>query len=187
MPLKPFILLLVFTASFATGRYFIIDPLDKTSWRVGSPATVRWKITPEGPKATSLTVDLLAGPLDKPQWVATICDKLDPTATSCTWPSVPSYLTTLPSGYSIRIAYNDAQRTFDYSPRFQINGTKAGSDDSPPRAPAPEACVGTECNDGSQASTTGGKDPRSPSSGSSSSLLSILVLFATFLVSLCIN
>jgi hypothetical protein len=124
------------------ARYFITNPLGNVTWQVNQPAYMTWIIKPEGPTANKLTVDLIAGAdANSSKWVANICDNLPPTATSCSWATVPAYLPTLPSGYSIRIDYNLEPPEYDYSPKFQIIGLKTGSDQNLPRQPPPEACI----------------------------------------------
>ena len=126
------------------ARYYITDPLSTAVWKVGSPASMYWSIKGEGEaQPQSITVDLIAGPQSKSEWVDTICEDLPATATSCTWGKVPMYLPSLPSGYGIRIRYNGvAEPDYDYSPRFQIQGTVAGSDSKLPRRPPPTTCIG---------------------------------------------
>jgi hypothetical protein len=136
-----YLTLLLAYASLASSKYFITSPLGNTTWSVGGSATVTWNIKQEGPKANKLTVDLVAGPESRSQWVATICENLEPSAMTCFWPMIPSFITTLPSGYSVRIGYGLEPEVYDYSPKFKIFGSKMGSDDDLPRQPSPEACI----------------------------------------------
>jgi hypothetical protein len=169
--------------------YFIIDPLSNTTWSTGQAVTVRWRIRGAASTNPKIAVELIAGPANNGRWVDTICDNISSLSSDCSW-TVPDYLPTMPSGYSVRINYmNGPNPNFDYSPRFQIKGASMGNDDQPPIRPAPSACITCNVPPGTDLSKfTEVRDPNSSASSYAGSakqnLITLCLAMLTYLNSI---
>lgn len=162
-------LILFIAVSLVDCSYFITDPLSNTTWSTGQSVVVRWRIRGSASSNPKISVELIAGQTNNARWVDTLCDGISASATDCSW-TVPAYLPTMPSGYSVRINYlNGPNPSFDYSPRFRITGSSMGNDNQPPMRPAPSACITCNAPPGTDLSQF--IDLRDPNSSSAKSFL----------------